>query len=108
MIEAKFKQSKSGDYVSFEISGHAGSGPFGYDIVCAAVSALSINTVNSINQLAEYIPLVESESGYLYFERLQELSDEQIRVTNLLVESLLIGLKAIETDNKTFIKTQSE
>ncbi|MGX4686755.1 ribosomal-processing cysteine protease Prp [Vagococcus sp. JNUCC 83] len=106
MIRAEFKQAGNGDFLSFEMDGHAESGPFGYDIVCAAASALSINTINSINELAEYMPIYEMESGYLYFERLNDLSDRQIDITNLLVHSLLIGLRSIEADNQAFIQVK--
>ncbi len=106
VIQAKFKQTETGEFLSFEMDGHAKSGPFGYDIVCAAASALSINTINSINELAGYTPIYDMESGYLYFERLESLSDRQIDITNLLVHSLLIGLRSIETDNQAFIQVK--
>ena len=45
---------KSNDtYVSFRSKGHAGYAPAGEDIVCAAVSALIITTVNSIETFTE-------------------------------------------------------
>ena len=106
MIQAIFKQTENGEFVSFEMDGHAESGPFGYDIVCAASSALSINTINSIVELADYTPIYDMESGYLYFERLESLSDKQIDITNLLVHSLLIGLRSIEADNQAFIQVK--
>ena len=37
----------------FETSGHAGYADKGQDIVCAAVSVLTINTVNSLEQFTE-------------------------------------------------------
>lgn len=39
MIRMTSKQS--GDLIQLTVSGHAGSGPFGHDLVCAAVSALT-------------------------------------------------------------------
>ena len=42
---------KNNSYVSFTSKGHAGYAEEGYDIICAAVSALIINTVNSLEQL---------------------------------------------------------
>ena len=106
MIQAIFKQTEAGEFVSFEMDGHAESGPYGYDLVCAAASALSINTVNSINELADYTPIYDIDSGYLYFERLETLSDRQMDITNLLVHSLLIGLRSIEADNQAFIQVK--
>ena len=47
MITIKVSK-KNGSYVDFVSKGHAGYAEEGYDIVCAAVSVLIINTVNSI------------------------------------------------------------
>lgn len=104
MIQAEFKKNSQNDYISFEMKGHADAGPYGYDIVCAACSALSVNAVNSLEQLANYQPIVEVSDGYLYFEVISELSSEQQGITNLLIESLVIGLQSIEDDNQKFIK----
>ena len=37
-----------GEYISVESDGHAGYAEEGQDIICAAVSALIVNTVNSV------------------------------------------------------------
>ena len=37
-----------GEYISVESNGHAGYAEEGQDIICAAVSALIVNTVNSV------------------------------------------------------------
>ena len=42
---------KSGDIIGFQSKGHAGHGMRGTDVVCASVSALIINTINSIEKL---------------------------------------------------------
>ncbi|KAF9404136.1 hypothetical protein HW555_014497, partial [Spodoptera exigua] len=67
MIKSSFKRNDAGHIVSFEVTGHAESGPYGSDVVCAAVSALTISTVNGIDALAGFEPIVETnedESGY--------------------------------------------
>lgn len=47
MIEAEFL-SYGGGLVGFSVSGHAGAGAFGRDIVCAAVSSAVMLTANTI------------------------------------------------------------
>ena len=59
MIEVKFKEDDHGNLLSFEITGHAGYGVEGEDIICAAVSVLAIETVNSVERLAGYQMLVD-------------------------------------------------
>lgn len=86
------------------MSGHADFKEEGSDIICAAASSLSINAVNSIETLAGYQPIVEMEDGYLYVELLADLSAEQLEVTRILFESLLIGLKDIEEEYRDYIR----
>ena len=57
MIIAAFKPD------GFWIKGHAGAGPYGYDIVCAAVSSLVTHTVR-LMALQDYrYELTEDEDG---------------------------------------------
>ena len=70
MIHVKF--TKKADLITaFEMYGHAGYADSGFDIVCAAVSVLAINTVNSLEQLVGIKPfLVEdpTDGGFLRLE----------------------------------------
>ena len=50
-----------GEYISVESNGHADYAEKGQDIICAAVSALIVNTVNSVETLTE--DLIISEAG---------------------------------------------
>ena len=42
MIRIEVKKQNS-DIIGFEVKGHAGSDEYGKDIVCAAISVLTIN-----------------------------------------------------------------
>ena len=107
MIKATFKQKEDGEIVSFEMTGHADFAEMGSDIVCAAASSLSINAVNSIEELAGYQPIVDVSDGYLYLELLSEMSDVQRAVTDILLKSLLIGLRCIEEEYKEYIQVKT-
>ena len=48
MIEITRIKNEQGENVGFRCYGHAGFARHGKDIVCAAVSALVLNTINSI------------------------------------------------------------
>ena len=50
MTTVTIYKSSSGSYTGLCVNGHAGYAEAGSDIVCAAVSALTINTVNSIDK----------------------------------------------------------
>ena len=76
---------KNNSYISFVSEGHADYAEEGQDIICAAVSALVINTVNSLEQLTAPI----SEGG------------------TLLMNSLLLGLTEIEHSySKRYLKVK--
>ena len=93
----RFTVWKSNDqYKGFESSGHAEFAEEGADIVCAAVSVLVINTVNSIDEFTtdDYEVEQAEDGGFL---RLQFPDVPGERAT-LLMDSLVLGLKSIEAD----------
>ena len=59
MIQAVFERAEDGELRSAEITGHAESGEYGLDVVCASVSTLAINFINSIEKFAGYEPILE-------------------------------------------------
>ncbi|GGI65837.1 MULTISPECIES: ribosomal-processing cysteine protease Prp [Enterococcus] len=112
MIKGIFKRNDSGRIKSFELTGHADAGEYGSDIVCAAVSALAINTVNGIEALAGVKPLIEAneeEGGQLYVEipSHHSLTQEQTNITQILLENLLLGLQSVQTENSDSLEVQT-
>lgn len=77
-----------------EASGHALSGEYGHDLVCAAVSILTISLVNNIERLVGVPPITEYETsgGYLYMERPEGLTPAQQQTFQLLTESVRLAL----------------
>ena len=57
------------EYIGFQTSGHAGYAPEGQDIVCAAASVLTINTINAIDQFTGDRAILEAEQteGYISY-----------------------------------------
>ncbi len=96
---------KDNQYRAFACSGHAGYAKAGEDIVCAAVSALTINTVNSIRKFTKDPLNVEEkpDGGYLKLVLPQRLSPE----ADVLMKSLVLGLSMIEKEyGEGFLKVQ--
>ncbi len=52
MTRVIIRKSKNGEYKGFTCKGHSGFAARGEDIVCASISVLVINTVNSMEELA--------------------------------------------------------
>ncbi|WP_226583360.1 ribosomal-processing cysteine protease Prp [Halobacillus litoralis] len=95
-----------GEITGFEISGHAESGPYGHDLVCAAVSAVSFGAVNSIVALCEFEPHVEQggEGGYLKVILPKDLKDSVMTKAQTLLEGMQVSLKTIEQEYDQYIK----
>lgn len=93
MITATVVKNPNG-YVSFECKGHAGFMKKGRDIVCAAVSMLTINTANSIMTLTGSKLNVNENDGFLSWN-FENVPD---RDAGLLMDSMILGLRSIEED----------
>ncbi|MHA6252126.1 ribosomal-processing cysteine protease Prp [Oceanobacillus sp. CAU 1775] len=91
---------------SIELSGHAESGPYGYDLVCAGVSAVSIGTVNAVMELSEVNLEIEQggEGGYLKVAFPKMHDDKESEKAQLLFEGMLVSLKSIENEYGKFIR----
>lgn len=98
-IVTVFKDSN--DYLGFSCSGHAGYARAGEDIVCSAVSVLTINTINSISSFTDARFSLESheESGHL--EMLLETPVDA--GAELLMKSLVLGLQGIQDNYQGYI-----
>ncbi|MGT2846676.1 ribosomal-processing cysteine protease Prp [Streptococcus massiliensis] len=111
MIQAVFERAEDGELRSAEITGHAESGEYGFDVVCASVSTLAINFVNSIEKFAGYEPkleLNELEGGFLRIEIPIDLPPHQREMTQLFFESFFLGLATLAEDEESseFVQTK--
>ena len=82
---------KNNSYISFVSEGHAGYAEAGQDIVCAAVSALIITTVNSLEKFTDDKFDVQEKDGFVSIHFRNDLSERGM----LLMDSLLLGLTEI-------------
>lgn len=98
MIIVTFK-SKDGECQGFDAIGHAGYGPEGQDIVCAAVSALTQGTVSAINDLSSAEITVERQKGKL---KVQIRSPDNISL--ILLAGLEIALLDLQTEYGTYVE----
>ena len=99
MTRVTFYQNSEQQCVGFDVKGHAGYAEEGEDIVCAAISALVINTVNSIEAFTEdkFQVDVAEESADICFSNEEKPSKECL----LLLNSLILGLQRMEDEQYT-------
>ncbi|OEH84245.1 hypothetical protein BHU72_12640 [Desulfuribacillus stibiiarsenatis] len=104
MVEIKIAKNSLDEIVSLQVNGHAGYADAGQDIVCSAVSILTFNTINSIEHFLKAKLHPEATSlGSLEcdFPVLEEVGAQE--KMQLLLQSMLFGLRAIEENYKDFI-----
>ncbi|MEJ6400558.1 ribosomal-processing cysteine protease Prp [Nicoliella lavandulae] len=91
---------------SFELTGHADSGEYGQDIVCSAVSALSITTTNALQAVAGVDPEIESDSvnGGLLKVRVPVISNhEQSLQVQTLLAAFELGMSDIAKSYSQYV-----
>lgn len=104
MIKVIFKR-KCNYLVSFDINGHAGYDYEGYDIVCSAISALSITISNGITEIVGVKAEISEHEGYLNLD-LKDQSQMQVEKCQVLMETMLLGVKNIEDNYRDYIKLE--
>lgn len=95
MIKAIFFQDSNHIIKGFRVNGHAGYADSGNDIICAAVSALTVNAVNSIVHFTDDKFTYKDKAGFFEFRFKETESSPEAQ---LLLHSLLLGLQAIQKD----------
>ena len=87
------------------LDGHAGSGPYGHDIVCAAVSGLVQTFVIAVDSLTtdNLEKAVEPETGQIRALVWGEAPSEK---TKLLADAMWLGLLAIARDYPENLKAE--
>lgn len=109
MIHAVFERAEDGELRRAEITGHAESGEYGFDVVCASVSTLAINFVNSVEKFAGYEPtleLNENQGGFLRIEIPKDIAPNQREMTQLFFESFFLGMANLSEDSSEFVQTR--
>lgn len=103
MVKIIITKNKADEIIALEVDGHAGYADQGQDIVCAAASVLTLNTINSIAHLLKVKLEPESKSGVLKCDFPVQSDPDIQEKMQILLASMLIGIKAIKENYKEFI-----
>ena len=97
MIQVEIIRDASKAYVGFSIKGHAGYAEHGQDIICAAVSVLAQNTVNSIEQFTDdtFSGEIDEKTGSLAVSFPHGVGKD----SRLLLDSMVLGLTSIADES---------
>lgn len=98
MVKITIYENSDKDYVGFKTNGHAGYGQHGQDIVCSAISILTINFINSVEAFTKdpFQLNTDEDKGILDFRFTKGKSPESL----VLMNSLILGLQEIQKEYK--------
>ncbi len=96
MISVSIYRNHEGNITGFNCIGHAGYAESGMDIICAGVSVLVINCINSIENFTDikFSLGTDEESGLIDFKLTEAITDD----VKLLIDSMILGLQGIQND----------
>jgi uncharacterized protein YsxB (DUF464 family) len=108
MISVKI-QGKNNKANEIIVSGHAGFADHGEDIVCAAVSVLTISILNGLTEILGRKDLGEVvEEGYVRFT-IPEINDEPMKMkTDALISTYLLGIRGIKEAYGDYIQFEEQ
>lgn len=104
MIEATFTKDADG-WSEMIITGHAGSGEYGFDVICASVSMLTFNFANSVELMTGLEPGLEltDGGGYLKVIKPAKMTPQQDQVWQTLFQSVVIGLENLAENSGEYV-----
>lgn len=108
MTSVKFYK-KSDKFIGFKLYGHAAPRELDLDVdlTCAAISAISQTTLIGVLEVLKIEATYKMEDGFLSLT-LDNQSSEDVERCQVLLETMLLGLKSIEFTYSDYIKVELE
>ena len=106
MTTVTIYNDKSGKHKGFDVRGHAGFARRGHDIVCAAISMLATNTINSIEKYTDLAIKYESDTRRTRIRFV--IKDTPNHDSELLLDSMILGLSELEKNYKKYVTLKFE
>lgn len=113
MVKVQVTRNRDGQVLTFLADGHAESSRrrAEYDLVCAAISAVM---QTALLGLGEYVGLENrltyniDDDGWLYCQLPSDLADAERVRTDAIIETMIIGLRSIESQYPEQIMVEEE
>ena len=100
MIKVKTVILPGGQFESLRVKGHAGSGPYGHDLVCAGVSTVMIGGINALDHPESFQIFQEDGLVVIKLKPKEQITNHDAVVIN----TMLTMLETIEQSYGDFIK----
>lgn len=102
-----FRQNKN--IMGFECSGHTGYGEQGSDIVCAAISTLTLTCILGLKKVQKQDVDVRRDDKKGYLRVVLKTNDlKKIDQSQVLFETMLLGLKEIQSAYKKYLRLEDD
>ena len=92
---------EANEFRSLEIKGHANSAPHGEDLVCAAVSAVITGGANALDNKRDFDIKLNEGDAFIKAKKTVSSHDE------VVLETIIVGLKTIAEGNDKFIQIKN-
>ncbi len=95
MTEVRIKRNSKSEITGYTVSGHAMFADAGEDIVCAAISMLTINTLNAMEEFLPDEPMtvkVDRDKGIIDMG----LKEDPTERSELLLKTFYLGMTSLE------------
>ena len=89
---------KDGKIVYLSVDGHADYDVEGKDIVCAAISAISVGGINALENPKDFN--LKVEKGHVEISQISKASEHDYQV----LETMLIQMKSVEETNSKYVR----
>lgn len=87
-------------YTGLKVSGHANSGDYGKDLICASVSSIMFGLMNAIDETGQNVEIKELNN------QIEIINNSDSELINNYFELVMIQLKTIEESYGEFIKIE--
>ena len=91
MIRVEFHRQDDA-LIGFTMSGHAGAGAAGEDIVCAAVSSAAYMTANTITEIIGAPAAIEVDDGYMHV-----VATDAVDACQVILQGFLLHMQQMQT-----------
>ena len=100
----KISVYKKGSHIAgYIVEGHTGYADEGSDIVCAAVSTVATHTLNGLTDVVKILVGYEIRDAYLECIVPDNLSEEERKQSDILLDAMYQTLKSLEEQYKEYI-----
>jgi uncharacterized protein YsxB (DUF464 family) len=98
MMKIRLDRTDTGLIRGFRISGHAGYGEYGHDILCAGISAIAQTVIGSLLDIAGVEPVYVLAEGDIRCELPDPatIPPDKLEACRILMESLALGCRQIQ------------